>query len=193
MPDGVTFRDYGPLARLDHHLQAHPPTVDKSGRRVLYVGEDLATSASEVFGETGVAQICPQYRVSVIAPTRSLAMFNLARRGAALAIGALPALADGSEPRALTQEWARAIYEDRPVGPDSNGIRYRTGYNFGYSLALWDCDDSVEIVSDGRGGTQDRPLNDSRLLMRLQVLMRKRLINVTTVSEAQCAQCQMPT
>ena len=50
-PDGATFRGYGPKARLDHHHPAVPPIVDPSGRRILYVGVDLATSACEVFGE----------------------------------------------------------------------------------------------------------------------------------------------
>jgi hypothetical protein len=192
-PDGAMFRGYGPLARLDHHHSADPPVVDATGRRILYVGEDLATSASEVFGESGTAQICPRYRVSIIAPTRSLAMFDLGRRGAALAIGALPALADGSEARPLTKEWARAIFEDQPAGPEATGIRYRTGYNFGYSLALWDCDDGVEIVRDAQGTLQDIALDDRRLLLRLQVQMRKRLIDVTTVSEDKCVECQKVT
>jgi len=120
-------------------------------------------------------------------------MFDLARKGAALAIGALPSLADGSELRALTQEWARAIYEDRPAGPEATGVRYRTGYNFGYSLALWDCDDGVEIVRDAGGRLQDMALNDVRVLLRLQVQMRKRLIDVTTVSSDDCSECRKAT
>jgi len=46
-------------------------------------------------------------------------------------------------------------------GPEATGIRYRTGYNFGYSLALWDCDDGVEIVRDAQGRLQDMALTDS--------------------------------
>jgi RES domain len=105
-PDGAD--GCGPRARLDHHHVADPSAVDASGRRILYVGEDLATSASEVFGESGNARLCPRYRVSILALTRRLAMFDLARKGSALAIGARPSLADGSEPRPLTQQWARA-------------------------------------------------------------------------------------
>ena len=120
-------------------------------------------------------------------------MFDLARKGAALAIGALPSLADGSEPRLLTQEWARAIYEDQPAGAEVTGVRYRSAYNFGYSLALWDCDDDVETVRDARGHFQDLPLDDARVLLRLQVQMRKRLINVTTVSSGDCSECQKAT
>lgn len=68
-------------------------------------------------------------------------------------------------------------------------VRYRTAYNFGYSLALWDCDDNVAIVGDTAGRIQDLPLNDVRVLARLQVQMRKRRIDVTTVSEDQCVLC----
>jgi hypothetical protein len=189
-PDGATFRGYGPRARLDHHHPANPPIVDPCGRRILYVGADLATSASEVFGESGEAQLCPRYRVSILAPTRRLAMFDLTRSGSAQAIGALPSLANGCEPRPLTQEWARAIYDDQPAGPDVTGVRYRTAYNFGFSLALWDCDDGVEIVSDAHGRLQDMPLTDPRVLPRFQVQMTKRLIKVTTVSSAGCPECQ---
>ncbi len=150
----------------------------------------MATSASEVFGEAGEAQLCPRYRVSIVAPTRRLAMFDLAEPGRAMAIGAVASLASGNEPRPLTQEWARAIYDDQPAGPNANGIRYRSAYNFAISLALWDCDDGVEIVRDTKGRLQDFPLTDSRVFARFEVQMRRRLIKVTTVSSADCAQCK---
>jgi hypothetical protein len=188
-PDGITFRRYGPLYRFDHHHAADPPDEDLENRRILYVGEDLSTSACEVFGEAGVASICPSYRVSVVAPTTELALFDLARKGAAMAIGALPALADGNERRSLTQEWARAIYEDQPAGPKIVGIHYRSGYNSGSSLALWDCDRDIEVLRDARGLLQDFPLNDPRILSRFQRDMSERHINVTTISGRACEIC----
>jgi RES domain-containing protein len=188
-PDGVTFRRYGPLNRFDHHHAVDPPDDDPSGRRILYVGRDLATSACEVFGEAGVAAVCPNYRVSIVAPTRELAMFDLAAEGAAMKIGALPALADGNEKRVLTQEWARAIYEDHPAGKDIVGIHYRSAYNGGSSLALWDCDGDVEVLRDAGGVLQDFPLTDPRIFSRFQVEMTDRYINVTTVSQSACKHC----
>ena len=188
--DGAVFRQYGPKARFDHHNPADPPVVDTSGRRILDVGEDLATSACEVFGAAGVATICPSYRVSIIAPTTTLAMYDLVAKGAAMAIGALPALGDGDEPRSLTQQWARAIYEDKPAGGGITGIHYRSAYNSGESLALWDCDASIEIVSDAAGHRQDIALNDPRILLRLQVELRWRQINVTTVHSSDCNECK---
>jgi hypothetical protein len=141
-----------------------------------------------VFGEARIAAICPRYRVSIVEPTRSLTLFNLARPGAAMAIGALPALATGNERRALTQQWARAIFEDQPAGPAVRGLRYLSAYNHGISLALWDCQDEVQIV--GAGGVQDFSLDAPRVLRRLQAAMTERGINVTTVDEADCAVCR---
>jgi hypothetical protein len=189
-PDGVTFRSFGPLSRLDHHHPADPPCVDESGREILYVGEDLATSACEVFGEARVAAICPNYRVTIVAPTRTVSLFDLTAPGAAMAIGALPSLAVGHEPRALTQQWARAVFEDKPAGRAIFGVRYQSAYNSGCSLALWNCSDKVQIVRDAAGQVQDLPLADPRILNRLQVQMRQRRIAVTTVSESDCAGCQ---
>ncbi|MCX2933083.1 RES domain-containing protein [Mycobacterium sp. CVI_P3] len=190
-PDGVTFRRYGPLYRLDHHHPADPPADDPAGRRVLYVGQDLVTSACEVFGEAGVAAICPNYRVAVLTPTTALPLFDLTASGAAMAIGALPSLAVGNETRALTQQWAQAIFEDQPAGADVCGVRYRTAYNFGFGLALWDCDDRV--VTIGGNGAQDLALNDPRVLRRLQVGLRERRLAVTTIPQSRCpAACERP-
>lgn len=189
-PDGVTFRSYGPLYRFDHHHAAVEACVDESGREILYVGGDLATSACEVFGEAGVAAICPNYRVSIVAPTRTVSLFDLTEPGAAMTIGALPSLAVGDETRELTQQWARAIYEDKPAGRAIFGVRYVSAYNGGFSLALWDCADRVEIVRDAAGELQDLPLSDPRVLGRLQVQLPRRQITVTTVAEADCATCQ---
>jgi hypothetical protein len=188
-PDGTTFRRYGPLARFDHHHVADPPVDDPDGRRILYAGEDLATSACEVFGEKGIAEICPAWRVSIVAPTRKLAMYDLARKGAAMAIRALPSLGNGNEARPLTQEWARAIYEDKPAGPEVTGIHYASGYNNGEALALWDCDRDVELVRGASARPQDLPLNDPRVFTRFQVEMTLRHINVTTIPASSCTKC----
>jgi hypothetical protein len=48
----------------------------------------------------------------------------------------------------------------------------------------------VEIVRDAADRIQDLPLNYVRVLGRLQVQMRKRRIDVTTVSEDECVLCR---
>ena len=107
-----------------------------------------------------------------------------------MAIGALPALSDGNEARSLTQQWARAIYEDQPARPETTGIHYRSGYNSGESLARWDCDADVEVVHDDGGRRQDMTLADPRILLRLGVELRWRQITVTTVPCSDCNECK---
>lgn len=80
----------------------------------------------------------------------------------------------GAEPRASTQEWARAIFEDQPAGDSVSGIHYRTAYGDGDAVALWDCSSFVRIRRDARGKILDRPLQHSSLRRRLQVEMWKR-------------------
>jgi hypothetical protein len=55
-PRADAARSFGPLSRFDPHTPdpAHL-AVDPAGRSVLYVGDGLATSACEVFGEVGEA------------------------------------------------------------------------------------------------------------------------------------------
>ena len=57
-------------------------------------------------------------------------------------------------------------------------------------LALWDCDADVEVVRDGDGHPQDIALDDPRILPRLQVQLRRRRINVTTVPSSACSECK---
>ena len=110
-----------------------------------------------------------------------------------MAIGALPALGDGNEARSLTQQWARAIYEDQPAGPEITGVHYRSGYNSGQALALWDCDADVEVVLDDGGEPQDIPLDDPRILSRLQVQLRRHQISITTATSSECNECMNET
>ena len=65
----------------------------------------------------GIAAICPNYRVAIIAPTTKLVMYDLAAEGAAMAIGALPALSDGNEARSLTSSGHALSTKINPQGP----------------------------------------------------------------------------
>lgn len=123
-------------------------------------------------------------------PTSTLTMFDLAAKGAALAIDALPALGDGNEARSLTWQWARAIYKDQPAGPGNHRHSLPLGLQQRPGIALWDCDADVEVVRDGDGHPQDIALDDPRILPRLQVQLRRRRINVTTVPSSPCSECK---
>jgi RES domain len=190
-PAGDTPRTYGPLARFDPHRPdgAGVARVDPDGRSVLYVGVDLATSLCEVFGEAEEAQLCPQWRVAVLEPKLPLTVFDLCAPGAAMAIGALPSLGDGDLPRRLTQEWARAIYEDQPCPEPLTGIRYRSAYNGDLSLALWDSNRAVATASDGRGRAADLALTHPAMINYVTVACAPRRIAVTVINSTQCGRC----
>lgn len=187
-PRAETFRSFGPLARFDHHTpDPDSPGDDPGGRAVLYIAENLTAAACEVFGQAGVAALCPQWRVGIVAPDRALRVLDLVREGAAMRIGALPALAQGDVPRALSQQWARAIAEDRPAGDEVTGIRYRTAYAAGIALALWDCEDAVHTV--GPAGVADLPLTDPRILARLRVGLAPLHLPVSVIGAGDCVRC----
>lgn len=154
---------------------------------MLYLGADLATSASEVFGEAGEALLCPRWRVALLRPVRPLIVLDLTVPGAAMALGGLPSLADGPHPRAATQQWARAVYEDRPAGVEVTGIRYTSAYDGGRALVLWDTEGQVRTVSAG-GTTQDFALREDTVLERLTAAMTSR--HVTLVPTDACPRCR---
>jgi hypothetical protein len=188
---GHSARTWGPLYRFDPHRRdsAGNAQADPDGRSVVYVAGDLATGLCEVFGESGVAQVCPRYRVAIVEPTTPTVLFDLCTPGAAMAIGALPALADGNEARELTQQWAQAIYEDQPAHRRVDGIKYRSAYNGGVSLALWDSDERVRTLIR-RGNAADYALDSSALLPRVTVDLDLRRIRLERVDSVNCTSCQ---
>lgn len=190
VPDGVTFRTFGPLNRFDHHT---PPitakALDPDGRSVIYFGVDLATAACEVFGEALTAHVCSNFRVTLVRPVREIVTYDLDQANAAMAIGAVPALASGNEDRELTQQWAQAIYEDQPAATKVEGIRYRTAYRGDYSIALWDCPDAVEVALDKDGQPLDIPLNVGRGRHLLLDALSGSGISTTFIADADCLKC----
>ena len=155
---------------------------------------DLATSACDVFGETGEALLCPSYRVALLRPTKQLTLFDLRAPGSALSIGAVPALANGEYPRAQTQTqtqaWARAIYEDDPLGVHADGVLHRSAYNGGDTVGLWDSTGKVTVVRDEAGSAQDYPLTHPEVRARLLVAMAPRHITVRTNPASARSRCR---
>jgi hypothetical protein len=106
-----------------------------------------------------------------------------------MAIGALPTLGDGALPRLLTRQWARAIYEDHPLGTPAAGIRYRSAYNGGVALALWDTANRIRVLVDNSGTEADVPLNHPGMLGQLKTLLIERQIVIRNVSRGACPRC----
>lgn len=184
-PEGDSPREYGPLARFDPQLAAADgePRVNGPDRSVLYVGSSLETSACEVFGEAEIAQICSRWRIARLEPVKPLLLFDLTVEGSALAIGAKPMLADGDLARSLTQGWARAIYEDEPLGDHVDGIVYRSAYEGGESLVLWGSAGRLRVLDDQWFG-------EPAMFNRLTVAFARRLFHVEKIADTDCNECK---
>ncbi|OOK63479.1 hypothetical protein BZL29_8513 [Mycobacterium kansasii] len=97
VPDGITFRRHGPTARFDHHLPADPPSwTQRAGESSTSVRTWQLRHAR--YSATRDRRDLPQLPGCHHRPTTTLAMFNLAAKGAAMAIGALPASATATKP-----------------------------------------------------------------------------------------------
>lgn len=144
---------------------------------------NLLTAVGEVFGDLSVAEVCPSYRVALLRPKQPIVALDLRSQGAAMAVGALPSLSTGEYPRARTQQWARAVYEDLHC----DGIYYNAAHSNGPALALWDTDDRVEIVSDHGGVSQNFALTDPRVWPRIVQATMSLGLGAKVVAE--CPRC----
>ncbi|MFT4286548.1 RES domain-containing protein [Nocardioides sp.] len=138
VPTAITFRPYGPLYRFDHHTPPFTaPDICPDGRQILYVASNLRCALAEVFGDIKQPQICPNYRVAIIEPNLEIPLLNLKSAAVAMKVKALPAIATHTS-RTLTQEWAKAIYEDQPVRRGRvEGVYYGAAHTNDAALALW--------------------------------------------------------
>ena len=87
-------------------------------------------------------------------------------------------------------EWARAIYDDNPTGRHVYGIRYRSAYNGGHALAVWDSAGAVQTVKDARDNQADIALRHPAMLDRLMIDLAPRQITVSLINANECIHCQ---
>lgn len=181
-PDALAPRRYGPLLRFDPHTPPPDAPADcPAGRTAIYLARALRTAGAEVFGDLREAALCPSYRAALVRPSEATVVQNV-RRAGSMAIGALPALSTADLPRAETQAWARAIYEDRPAHRAVAGIRYTGAHDEGDALVLWDTAPPLALV-------QDVPLRDPAVLRRFLVAMSHLEVAVSLIDSAECRRC----
>jgi len=85
------------------------------------------------------------------------------------------------------QAAARATSE-RTTAPAA-GIRYRSAYNAGIALALWDTTGKILVLVDDNGTDADVPLNHPGMLIRLKTVLLERQVVVRTIPRADCPLC----
>lgn len=177
-------RTYGPFNRFDPHIPTPSGEAceQPDGRGVNYFADDLACALAEAFpDQPDEVQMCPNVYSVVVEPTSPERLLDLTGDGA-MFIGAVATLASGAEPRALTQEWARAIYEDLP---GFSGIRYRAAHQGGEAIAIWDR--AGALLPHGPAGG-DQLIGLAMLPWVLDALERQRR-NLHIVTASDCERC----
>ncbi len=112
-------RHYGPLAdvRFDHH---RPPPGSDARRSVWYAATSLVGALSESFGRAGFVDRDAGRRVAVVRAATAIPLLDLVGVGAR-SVSLTQEIAATTE-YAVTQAWARAVYDQYPR---LHGIRWR--------------------------------------------------------------------
>lgn len=189
-PTPLTRRVRGPWARFDPHTVADPDTGPREcpeRRAVIYLAKTLGTALAEVFGMVKEAEICPNYRVAALAVTARCQVQDLTGEGC-MALDAVTALSQADGPRPLTQEWARAIYEDEPAGRPIDGVIYHGAHDHGLCLALFERAPVLTLADSATGPALGRPLLD--LGPRVEHELRRRSRRFRAVDTKECSRCR---
>jgi hypothetical protein len=156
---------------------------------VLYVADGLGTCGAEVFGDTKEASICPNFRVVIAAP-RTPVQLQILFGPAVMQIGATVGLGAGYVPRRVSQEWARAIYEDDPAGVQAEGVRYVSAHDGLYAAALWDRAPELLVATLANGSQSDAALLDQPVLLAQFIKqMSDRAITFRMIDSSDCHRC----
>jgi len=132
----LTFRDFGPLHRFDHHRPAHnsQPKID-SQRGIYYAALTLRTCLIEIFGDTGAIAIDKQKvaRPIVTSPIKLLDLrgFRAIKAGSVAAVSMI-------RERNLTQEWSRYFYKRTNIYSLIDGLIYSSAHNGEEAIALYE-------------------------------------------------------
>lgn len=129
----MTFRNWGPLHRFDHH-RGDVPHIDPE-RGIYYAAFTLSGCLVECFGDTGVIEIREE-RVCRLDIVRSLTLLDL-RGSGAMKAGSVAALAKTAE-RRLSQEWSRYFYEQEVLYSTVDGLIYFNAHNDEEAIVLYE-------------------------------------------------------
>lgn len=155
-PGPLTFRYVGPRFRFDHHSG----TGSAEGRGVYYAGLSLDAAVVESF-DIGVIDLGTKHLARVLT-TRELDLLDLRGRNA-IRSGTVVAVSAGDH--ALSQPWARYIYEDPDnVYGEVDGIVYGSAHSGADAVVLFErAEDALECPPG-----HDAPLSDPAVLLVLR-------------------------
>lgn len=141
--DPHAFRDFGPLARFDHHDEALAVR-----RAVLYAAPSISSCLVERFGESRVIEDPAAWEVARLGVERQVTLLDLRGQGAMRA-GTVAAIA-GAADRPLSQAWSRYFYEHPEIYGEIDGLLYANAHNGEDAVALYErCEDRIACPPGG--------------------------------------------
>ncbi|MDZ7961652.1 MAG: RES family NAD+ phosphorylase [Aulosira sp. DedQUE10] len=143
--NALTFREWGPLFRFDHHRANYPsfsyepldyqPANDQE-RGIYYIAPKLSSCLVEVFGDIGCIEITEEM-IAIVTATRDLKLLDLRGNGAMRA-GANEATLSKTEKRGLSQAWSRYFYEQPAIYSQIHGLIYCNAHNNEDAIAIYE-------------------------------------------------------
>lgn len=137
--NALTFRDFGPLGRFDHHRSKvvdNFPQPDRDPERgIYYAALTFSGCLVEVFGDPGIVEVTDR-QVAYPILTRDLSLLDL-RRSGAMRSGSVAALSKVAM-RSLSQAWSRYFYESEEIYTHIDGIIYLNAHNDEDAIALYE-------------------------------------------------------
>lgn len=141
----LSFRNFGPLLRFDHHLASSSNPFMDPDRGVYYAGFTLSCCLVEVFGDTRLIE-CSEWRVAMPRLTRNVRLLDLRDTGAMRA-GSVAALGKAPD-HSISQMWSRYFY-DSPYYAQPEGLLWYNAHNDEEAIVLYErAEDALECPPD---------------------------------------------
>lgn len=142
----LSFRNFGPLHRFDHHRHpASAPDVDND-RAILYGGFTLSCCIVEVFGDTGIIEPGTKW-AAILSLQRPLNLLDLRGTGAMRA-GTVAAVSKEAD-RNVTQAWARYFYDNEGIYGTIDGLIFFNAHNDEEAVALFERAENALLLPPG--------------------------------------------
>ena len=129
----VSFRNYGPVSRFDHHRQ-YPNKIDPD-RSVIYASPTLSCCLVEIFGDGGIIRV-EQQQLAFITLKNTFKLLDL-RGSGAMAAGTLAAISSITE-RDISQAWGSYFYENSQLYGEVNGLIFAGAHNGEDAVCLYE-------------------------------------------------------
>jgi hypothetical protein len=130
----LSFRQFGPISRFDHHRNVDPPNLDPE-RGIIYAGYSLRCCLVEIFGDSNDV-VVGEHEVASLTVTRDLTLLDL-RGGNAMKAGTIASVGKDSN-RQFSQAWSRFFYDTIYTYGNLDGLIWGNAHNNEDAIALYE-------------------------------------------------------